>query len=239
MNLAMDRARPRALGALLLLAAGCGGGLAPMPIPAGLAPAAAGEAQRWAEATRPGERRDIRFRWKFQDERGSAGGRGRVRFAPSDSLRFDLAGPLGSGRAAAFVLGDTAIWTDPEKDVGKLVPDYPLFWAMLGIARAPGPGSSVRTRSDAAVTAWQFASGGDTVEYVRESAGAGRLLAEVRRAGKRVGRVETRFGADGMPLSARLVVTSRPARLDLTFYQNTKASAFAPDTWVRPAPAER
>lgn len=225
--------------AMLTLLAGCGGGLGPMPIPAGLAPADATEAARWVASTRPAENRDIRFRWKFQDERGSAGGRGRARLALPDSIRFDVAGPLGSGHAAAFVAGDTALWADPEKDVEKLVPDYPLFWAMLGIARAPVPGGSVRSYSDSAVTAWQFASGGDTVEYVREHGQAGRLIAEVRRAGKRVGRVETRFGPDGLPLSARLVVTSRPARLDLTFYQNRKATTFAADTWVRPAPAQR
>ena len=77
------------------------------------------------------------------------------------------------------------------------------------------------------------------MEYVRERGQTPRLIAEVRRAGKRVGRVETRFGPDGLPLSARLVVTSRPARLELTFYQNTKATTFAADTWVLPAPPER
>src|ERR1041384_3120927 len=194
--------------AMLTLLAGCGGGLGPMPIPAGLAPADATEAARGGASPRPAGNRDIRVRRRVPDEGGS-------------------------------VAGDTALWADPEKDVEKLVPDYPLFWAMLGIARAPVPGGSVRSYSDSAVTAWQFASGGDTVEYVREHGQAGRLIAEVRRAGKRVGRVETRFGPDGLPLSARLVVTSRPARLDLTFYQNRKATTFAADTWVRPAPAQR
>jgi hypothetical protein len=227
------------LPSLLLLPAGCAGGLAPLPMPAGLGPSTPGEAERWAAVSRPPDTRDIRFRWKFQDERGAIGGRGRARFAPPDSLRFDVAGALGSGHAAAFVTGDTAVWAEPEKDVERLVPDYPLFWAMLGIARAPGPGSRVRSFADGSVTAWQFVSGGDTVEYVRERLGTGRLLAEVRRAGKRVGRVETLFGTDGFPASSRLIVPSRPARLDLTFYQNTKASPFAADTWIRPAPAER
>ena len=210
-----------------------------MPMPAALVPAAVSEAERWAASTRPGDNRDLRFRWKFQDERGAAAGRGRLRLALPDSVRFDVAGPLGSGRAAAFVAGDTAVWAEPEKDVEKLVPDYPLFWAMLGIARAPEPGSRVRTLADASLTAWQFIAGGDTVEYVRERGSVERLIAEVRRAGKRVGRVETRFGPDGFPLSSRLVVSSPPARLDLTFYQNSKAESFGADTWIRPAPAER
>lgn len=205
-------------------------------MPVALAPATTDEALRWAASTRPTENREIRFRLSFQDEQGSAGGRGRARLALPDSIRFDVVGPLGSGRASAFVAGDTAIWAEPEEDVRKLVPNYPLFWAMLGIAQAPRPGSSVRKVADGIITAWQYASAGDTVEYIRESGPEGRLIAEVREKGKRIGRVETRFGPDGMPVSSRLVVTERPARLDLKFIQNQKATSFAPDTWTRPAP---
>jgi hypothetical protein len=222
------------LGAIVLVA--CGGSLAPLPIPAGLAPATVEEATAWAAATRPAENREIRLRFSFQDEQGSAAGRGRARLALPDSIRFDVVGPLGSGRASAFVIGDTAIWADPEEDVRKLVPNYPLFWAMLGIARSPAPGSTVRKVADGIITAWQFVSGGDTVEYVREAGTAGRLIAEVRQNGRRIGRVETKFGPDGLPSSSRLVVTQRPAKLDLTFLQNQKAAAFAPDTWTRPVP---
>jgi len=128
------------LAAALLVACG-GANLAPLPIPAGLAPAAVEEAAAWAAATRPAENRELRLRFSFQDEQGSAAGRGRARLALPDSIRFDVVGPLGSGRAAAFVIGDTAIWSDPEEEVRKLVPNYPLFWAMLGIARSPAPGA--------------------------------------------------------------------------------------------------
>jgi len=222
------------LAATLLVA--CGGSLAPLPIPVGLAPATVEEAVAWAAATRPTENRDLRFRLSFQAEDGSTGGRGRARLALPDSIRFDAVGALGSWRAAAFVIGDTAIWSDPEEEVRKLVPNYPLFWAMLGIARSPAPGGTVRKVADGIITAWQFVSGGDTVEYVREAGPAGRLIAEVRQNGRRIGRVETKFGPDGLPASSRLVVTQRPAKLDLTFIQNQKAAAFAPDTWTRPAP---
>lgn len=232
----MNRIARRILPAVSAALAACGGGLAPLPMPVGLAPATVEEASDWAASTRPGDTRDIRFRFRFQDEQGSAGGRGRARLALPDSVRFDVVGPLGSGRAAAFVIGDSSIWADPEEDVKKLVPNYPLFWAMLGIARAPGSGTTVRKVADGTVTAWQFVTGGDTVEYVREAGSAGRLIAEVREQGRRVGRVETKFGADGNPASSRLVVTGRPARLDLTFIQNQKASSFAPDTWTRPVP---
>lgn len=230
----------RKLPFALLLAASCtGGGLAPLPMPSGLAPGTTEEATRWARSTRPAENRELRFRFQFLDEKGSAKGRGRIRLALPDSVRFDVVGPFGAGRGAALVVGDTSVWADPEDDVRKLVPNYPLFWAMLGIARRPGPGSTVRKFADGTITAWQFVAGGDTLEYIREAGPANRLIAEVRQGGKRVGRVETKFGPDGLPASSRLVVQGPPAKLDLTFYQNEKARPFAPDTWTRPAPPER
>lgn len=232
------RAAARRLLLLVGGAAGCTPGLAPLPVPTGLAPASVADATVWAESTRPQDSRDIRFGFQFRDERGSGGGSGRARLAIPDSIRFDVRGPLGSFRASAFVAGDTAIWAEPAEDVEKLVPHYPLFWAMLGIARPPEPGSAVRTFADSTVTAWQFVSGGDTVEYVRLDAPAGRLLAEARRDGRRIGRVETSFGPNGLPAKSRLIVPSGPARLDLTFSQNAKAGTFAPETWTRPAPVQ-
>lgn len=225
--------------ALALLAGACHSGLAPLPLPTGLAPATLAEARRWSDSTRPGDNRDLRFRWKFQDQHGSsAAGRGRVRLALPDSIRFDAAGSLGLGHAAGLVIGDSAIWADPEEDFRKLVPNYPLFWAMLGIAGAPQPGSGVRHFSDPAITAWQFTLGQDTVEYVQERGAAPRLIAEVRQGGQRIGRVETKFGPDALPVSSRLIVLHPPSRLDLTFYQNAKARPFATDTWTRPAPPD-
>jgi hypothetical protein len=231
-----DRRLPL-LGTLLLVTACAAGGLAPLPIPTGMAPATPAEAARWADSTLPADNRDLRFRWKFQDQHGAtASGRGRVRLALPDSVRFDAAGALGMGRSAAFVVGDSARWAEPEQDVQQLVPSYPLFWAMLGIARPPAPGSSARRFSDGTLTAWQFSLGQDTVEYVRENAPVPRLIAEVRQAGKRLARVETKFGPDGLPASSRLIVVHPTSKLELTFSQNVKAAPFAPDTWTRPTP---
>lgn len=236
----MMQPMPRMLPLALVLVGACaGGGLPPLPMPVGLAPATPAEAVTWARSTRPSDNREIRFRFQFLDEQGSAKGRGRIRLALPDSVRFDVAGPFGAGRAAAFVAGDTALWADPQEDVQKLVPNYPLFWAMLGVVRSPAPGATVRKFADGTITAWQFVAGGDTVEYVRDAGTASRLVAEVRQAGKPVGRVETKFGPDGLPVSSRLVVPKPAAKLDLTFYQNGKARPFAPDTWTRPAPPER
>lgn len=213
------------------LVAACAPRLAPMPIPVGLAESSREAATRWVDSTQLSAPTDIRFRFSSPD----GGGRGRARFTPVDSIRFDVRGPLGIGRASAFIVGDTAIWTEPEEQIRKLVPNYPLFWAMLGVARRPQPGSTVRGFSDERVTAWQFATGADTVEYVLERGTPMRLLAEVRQAGSRLGRVETRFGPDGFLATARLTVEKPRSRLDLTVQQHTKVASFAADTWLRPA----
>jgi hypothetical protein len=221
---------------LALLVPGCGVRIDPMPIPVGLAPATREDASRWADSTRPADSRDLRFRWRFQDQHDAAGaGQGRIRLAPPDSVRLDARGSLGIGRAAGFVVGDTALWAEPEQNFQRLVPNYPLFWAMLGIARPPVQAAGVRRVADGTVTAWQFALGQDTVEYVRENGAVPRLIAEVRQGGERLGRVETKFGPDGLPASSRLIVAHPPSKLELTFYQNEKARTFAPDTWTRPA----
>lgn len=229
--------RPSWLVLVCLLGAACGGGGGiAMPRPVGLAPSSTDSATAFAAGTVPAEARDIRIRWQFRDDQGAAGGRGRVRFAFPDSARLDVQGPLGSGRAAAFVRGDTAVWAEPEQDIRRLVPNYPLFWALLGVVRAPAGGMTVRHYRDATTTAWQYHDGADTVEYVRIESARPRLVAEVRQAGKKVGTVETMFGPDGMPVSARLIVPGVPARLDVTFTTNRRATPFASDTWVPDQP---
>lgn len=225
------------IGLIALGLAGCGaGGSISMPVPQDFGPATLAEARTWAEGTLPAESREIRFRWQFRDDQGAAGGRGRVRLALPDSARLDIQGPLGTGRAAAFVSGDTALWAEPEKDVKKLVPNYPLFWALLGIVRQPAAGADVRHFTDSTTVGWRYVHGPDTVDYVRVTGTPVRLYAEVRESGKTVGTVETRFAPGGEPASARLVVPSAPARLDITFYSNVKAKPFAPDTWTPPEP---
>jgi hypothetical protein len=222
----------------VLLLAACGGGAGgiTLPRPIGFAPASATEAAAWARGTRPTDAREIRFRWQFRDDRGAAGGRGRVRWAAPDSARLDVVGPLGSGRAAAFVSGDTALWAEPEEDIKRLVPKYPLFWGLLGVARGPDAGTQVLKSAGPDLVAWQYVAGADTTDYVKLGGTTPWLIVDVREGGKKVGTVETRFGTDGRPATARLIVPSVPARLDITFSSNAKATSFAPDTWVRPEP---
>src|SRR5690242_1278078 len=134
-------------------------------VPVGAAPVSREQVGEWVAATVPTEHRLHRFKWLFQDERSSAGGRGSARIAPPDSLRFDVAGPFGSGAASAAVIGDQPLWAEPPDAVKKLVPNYPLMWAMFGVARFPEPGDQLRGMSQGEVTAWQYAGATDTVSY--------------------------------------------------------------------------
>ncbi len=189
----------------------------------------------WVNATRPTEDRLHRFKWLFQDERSSAGGRGSARIAPPDSLRFDVAGPFGSGAASAAVIGDRPLWAEPPDAVKKLVPNYPLMWAMFGIARMPDGGAALRGLMHGDVISWRYDGATDTVEYVRTTGKSPKLVAEVRHAGKVVGRAETTLDASGAPVVARLLVPTVPAKLDLTFLSTARAH-FAPDIWTARKP---
>jgi hypothetical protein len=213
-----------------VLSAGCHSAPGPL-VPVAAEEVSGAEVAAWVSATTPSEHRLHRFKWLFRDERASAGGRGSARIAPPDSLRFDVAGPFGSGAASAVVVGDQSRWTEPPDAIAKLVPNYPLMWAMFGVARMPPPGAQLRGLSHGAVTSWQYAGATDTVEYVRTDGSPGSFVAEVRQAGSVIGRAETTIGPDGLPLKSRLTVPSAPARLDLTFLSTTTAS-FAPDTWL-------
>ena len=223
--------RPLLLAYLGLVGAACRSAAPGLVLPEAAHPVAREQVAAWVAATTPSESRLHRFKWLFVDERGSAGGRGSARIAPPDSLRFDVAGPFGSGAASAVVVGDRAIWTEPPDAIAKLVPNYPLMWAMFGVARMPAEGVELRGLSEDSVTVWQYAGPMDTVQYARTAGDPVRFLAEVRHAGKLIGRAETTLKPDGIPIKARLTVPSAPAKLDLTFLSTTRAT-FAPDIWL-------
>jgi hypothetical protein len=111
-----------------------------------------------------------------------------------------------------------------------MVPNYPLMWAMFGVARMPENDAELRGITDGPTTAWQYARSTDTTEYARTTGSPSRLVTVVRHNGELVGRAETELAPDGTPLKARLTVPSAPAQLDLTFL-STKRTSFAPDIW--------
>jgi hypothetical protein len=223
-----------ALVTYLGLTAACGGGsLAPV-MPAGGTPATSEQAEAWISQFQPGAPVLHRFRWQYRDRNEAGGGRGSARITPGDSLRLDMIGPLGAGRGAAFVIGDAEQWAEPEEEVRKVAPSFPLLWAMLGVPRAPGSFDQVRRFEGGGLVAWQFVRGADTVEMARIDGSPVRLVVDVREAGARVGRVETAFNPDGAPRTSRLDVPSAQARVQINYYETSHPASFPPDTWRPP-----
>ena len=209
---------------------------APVLIPPTAAPATEADVAAWVAETVPTGSVLYRFKWLFEEERRSTGGRGSARIASPDSLRFDAAGPLGAGKIQAVVVADSAIWVEPQKSLQDLVPNYPLLWAMLGVARPPEAGASLRGATETDRVAWEYAIGPDTVQYLRTQGKSRTLYARVRHAGKTVGYSETTLSEDGRPTKAKLTVPSGPAKLTLTFYASVPSAAFPPGTWLPPNP---
>ena len=214
----------------LVLVAGCHPGLAPV-IPKEVEPVALDSVAIWTRSTAPAGRMLHRFKWLYRDERSSVGGRGSARIAAPDSLRFDVAGPLGANPAAAMVVADSAIWIDAEGSIKDIVPSYPLLWAGFGVIHLP-PDATVLLAGRAGETVvWREVAGADTMDYALTRSGMRRLVAEVRRGGAVVARMDARFAADGTPAHAQLTVPARPARLDLTYTLSDPSARFPVDVW--------
>ena len=210
-------------------------GSAPALVPDRLASATAEQVAGWVAQTAPGQGALHRFTWLYQDEQASKGGRGSARIAVPDSLRIDFAGSLGIGKGSAVVVGDSALWVVPVRSVDELVPGISLLWSVLGIARGPGDGARLAGLEQVGRTAWQYANGSDTVNYLRVEGDPVTLFAEVRRAGRVIGRSEMTARIDGTPMKARLTAPTVPSKLEITFYASIPTPAFPPETWARPA----
>ena len=224
--------------ALPVVLAGCASlaSGAPGPVlPAALQPVTAAQVSGWVSASHPGERRLLRFKWQFVDaDKATAGGSGSARIAVPDSLRFDYRGPLGAGRGAAVVLGDSGLWAEPEDQFKKLVPNYALLWAMLGVVRGPSTEDVLFGLDDERITAWRYVHGIDTVDYARTKGTPSQLVADVREGGTRIGRVVTTFDDLGAPATSRLDVPAGPVRLTLRFTLVSTPSPLDPEIWHAP-----
>ncbi|MFN8650980.1 MAG: hypothetical protein U0133_03650 [Gemmatimonadales bacterium] len=227
----------RRVGAVYLglVLAGCHSS-PPVLLPAGLTAADSAQVAGWVAATTPKGGALHRFGWHFQDEQADKGGRGAARVAAPDTLRFDFAGSLGIGKGSAMVVRDAPVWVVPERSVEDLVPSFPLLWAMIGVAMPPKPGDRLSGLEQGDRTAWRYANGADTVEYLRVAGNPVAFSSEVRHAGKVVGRTRITLRPDGSLVKAELLVPSAPAKLEITYSATAPAPTFPPDTWARPQP---
>ena len=206
-----------------------------------LAPESRDTAVAWTRSTLPRAPMLIRFRWHYQDEHVKYAGRGTVRIAPPDSLRFDFAGPLNLGSGAAVIIGDSVAWADPEKNFRSLVPAVPMLWAAFTVVRPPGECATVfgAELADSLVhkrrVVWRFAQVEDTLDYVvTDSAGRESLLeAEWRRRGKMLARSRARLDSLQHPAGARIDFPEGPARFELIVGMVDTAAVIPPDAWRR------
>lgn len=218
-----------------LSATACAAAFPVAPVVGTLRPLPAADVDAWVASLRPTMHTTRRFYWTANQDEGT--GRGSVGIAPPDSLLLTYRAPLGAHPGSAFVVGDTAVWAQPQEDVQKLVPSYPLLWGMVGVARAPRAGWTVEGHRDANRTAWRYTRGADTTAYVwwvRD--GIGNLQTYVSEGGQPIGRVVTVFDASRHPVKSRLDVLISPARLDITFDKLPKPLTFDREMWLAPRP---
>jgi hypothetical protein len=206
-------------------------------MPADLAPVTEAQVAEWVRSTVPDSSEMVRFRASVLRDGATGRVRGAAWIVLPDSLRFDFRGPLGSGNGAAAVVGDSALWAEPQEEVNKLVPSYPLLWAMLGRVRPPPAGSSLRGFEAEGVRAWQSVLGVDTVDYLLVTGARSELVADVRQGDTRIGRVHTTFDAEGRLLKSRLDIPSGPARISLDFSGHQVINSVPDTLWLRPTNA--
>ena len=203
--------------------------------PTDLAPVSNDSVALWVSNYTP--RSTVRYdlKWRFQNDRGSTGGRAAVRVAPADSLRFDYRGMFGKS-GAAVVVGSTGVWARPEGDFKEILQSAPLFWAALGAPVRPPAGAATFGANSAARRAWRYAVGVDTFDFVDlRDRTPRRLLAEMRRRGTIVGSVEARFDSGGARVaSARMDFPAAESRFSFSVEGVDSTEKFGPEIWARP-----
>ncbi len=226
-----------ALAALGFTVTGCAGRL-PGPVwPEAIPQVAADSVPVWVASTRPEVPLRIQFGWRLQDGSGWTPGRGSVTMIRGDSLRADFRLPLGAGSGALALVGDRGLWAEPEEDVRKLIPNYPLLWALIGQARPPAEGDAVQAYADERMMAWQYVHGADTTNYILTRGATREMVADVRVGGERIGRVHVIFGDNGVLSKSRLDIPSPGGRLELTYRSMTVPDTLPTGFWNRPSDA--
>jgi hypothetical protein len=188
----------------------------------------------WALAapSQPAGSELLSLRWRFTEAGSSVSGRGAARVTPPDSLRIDVRGPLGFGRGA-LVLGGDSVWADPEDLVRQVLPGRFMVWAMLGVVRTPdeveryevgdADGRRLLRLVEPGGRATTFELGGDVV-----------LGAVQSRGDTVVGRLTLVRGADGRVVRADAQDFERRARLVFDITGRTPSGGFPATVWRRP-----
>jgi hypothetical protein len=185
-----------------------------------------------ARRTLPAGSELVALRWRFRDAQSEVAGRGAARVSPPDSLRIDVRGPLGFGRATLVFAGADA-WADPEDAVRRVLPSRHLIWAMLGVVRAPA-GVERLEAFDAGTRRLLRAVGADgsvTTYDLRGDTLAGVVVARNDRV---VGRLTLARDARGAVAHADAEDLERNARLSFDIQSRTPSGAFPAEVWRHP-----
>jgi hypothetical protein len=217
--------------------AACAGRMPGPSFPAAIPAVSTDSITIWVAATRPEVPLRIQFGWRLQDGSGWTPGRGSVTLIRGDSLRADFRLPLGAGSGALALVGNRGLWAEPEEEVRRLIPNFPLLWALIGQARPPSDGDALEAFANERMAAWRYTNGADTTDYMLVRGAQVELVVDVRVAGQRLGRVYTIFGDNGLMARSRLDVPEPSGRLELTFRSRSAPDTLPTDFWVRPTDA--
>lgn len=221
-----------ARAALVLALAGCVPG-PPSIAPTGLMPVSRDVVATWLAGYAPAAGRRYDLRWRFLTPKGSTAGRAAVRVKAPDSLRFDYRGPFGRSGAAVLV-GDSALWAEPEQDARNLIPMAPLFWAALGLPLAPPGEAGLFARPNGAGRAWRYVARGDTMDFVEVGEGPERLLTELRRE-RILATTEVRFRPGSrIPFEGQMRFPPAGTLFTFTVEALDSTATFEPGIWRRP-----
>jgi hypothetical protein len=232
----LDRPRRRLYYPLVVTGAALVGGCTGLQsiAPANLAPIPRDSVAGWVGTLQPAVSLHYDLRWRFENQNGRAGGRAAVRFAPPDTLRFDYRGPFGRS-GSAVVVGDDAVWAEPEGDFRSLIPVAPILWAALGIATPVPADGALLGHEGPERRAWRYVDGDQELDFIHEPGAPPRLLAELRRGGRIVGLAEVALASPtGPSTSADLRFPPDRSRLTFLVQRVDTVAAFGPDTWRRP-----
>jgi hypothetical protein len=217
------------LGLLVLAAAGCN--RLPHIAPATLPPLPADSVRAWVAGLTPSAPLHYSLRWRFRNQKGSAGGRAAVRVAPPDTLRFDYRGPFGKA-GSALLVHDSAIWSEPPDDVNQMIPAVPLFWAAIAHPMPPAPDDTIFGIATATQRVWRYANGTTVIDFVEELGSTPRLRAELRRNGRIVGQTDVRLDSTATrPLEATMAFPADASQFAFTVEAIDTVAAFDSTTW--------
>ncbi len=185
--------------------------------------------QAAAAATVPPARQIIRLRWHSDDGEAQYTGSGAARIAPPDSLRADISGSLGLGRATLILTGDSVL-ARPLNVVDRVLPDRFALWAVLGVLKLPPGDVRIEAASDGERSLWRTTDDLGRATVFELNRGA--LVSVSRQEGSRVtSQLRLARGPDGGVSRASLTDMARNLRLEVSITGRETSGVFPPEVW--------